>query len=154
MDLDLRETDFVPLSECQFQHWGERDGPPFSDIRPLSESAAERVWARVSPLAAAVSSDAVDDGRALDLAARDDWDASTVCRWLRSLVSDGDERVLICYQPRVVVSVPWDTACAHWLVFFWTAACVYAPRGTWVLAHDGDRFAFGRVSATQDVVCR
>ena len=140
---ELTEADFVPLAACAFQPWGERDGPPFSDIRPLGEVAAERLWSQVSPLAASLASRAAEDAHVLDLSESDDWDASSVSRWLLSRASDPSEPVLVCYQPRVVVSVPWDVVCDHWLVFFWTGACVYAPGGRWALVHDGDRFTFG-----------
>src|SRR3954447_2267826 len=46
MGIELTEKDFLPLEQCQFQHWGDHGGPPYTSIRPLSESAAERVWRR------------------------------------------------------------------------------------------------------------
>ena len=118
--------------------------PPYSHIRPLSGLAAERAWARAAPLAAAASPASVEPHDQLDLGATDDWDADSVARWLLSRGSDPEQRVLVCYQPRVVVSVPWAVLCDHWLVFFWTAACVCDPAGAWVLVHDGDRFFFRR----------
>ena len=154
MPPELTEADFVPLAQCQFQHWGERVGPPYSHIRPLGEPAAERVWAGVSPLAASLASNVADRSHVLDLSESDDWDPSTVTSWLLSRASDPQERVLVCYQPRVVVSVPWDAVCNHWLVFFWTGACVYAPREKWALVHDGDRFTFGQTAAARLQVTR
>ena len=134
---ELTENDFVPLAQFQFQHWCDRCGPPYSFIRPLREAAAERVWARVASARAEESG-----SEALDLGALDDWDASLVKRWLLSRDSDAGRHVLLCYQPRVVVSVPWGIVCEHWLVFFWTAARACADDGAWVLTHDGDRFEF------------
>jgi hypothetical protein len=99
----LTDDDLLPQEACRFQHWGERDGPPFSEVRPLTDAAAA---------------------------------------WLRTLPVDPSPRVLLCYQPKVVVSVPWATVCEHWLVFFWTAACVCDGTCDWVLFHDGDVFRF------------
>ena len=133
--VELTEADFVPQAECRFQHWGEREGEPYCFIRPLGERAAERVWARLN-VPRGASSDV------LDLAALDDWDAAQVTRWLLDRSADRDRHVLLCYQPRVVVSVPWRVVCEHWLIFFWTGACAFAADGSWVLVHDGDRFEF------------
>ena len=143
---ELTEKDFVPLADCQFQHWGDRAGPPYSHIRPLSESSAERLWARAGAFAGATqdSSDSVDAADRLDLSLLDDWDAAQVTRWLSSRVPDVGQRVLVCYQPKVAVSVPWGAVCEHWLVFFWTGAWVLGPDGDWTLVHDGDRFVFDR----------
>ena len=142
----LTEADFVPLAQCQFQHWCDRAGPPYSSIRPLNESAAERVWARAAALRAAAS-------ERLDLSTLDDWGPPLVTRWLLSRVPDADQHVFVCYQPRVVVSVPWGVVCGHWLVFFWTGACVYASDGTWKLVHDGDRFDHFVAGAPQPAAC-
>jgi hypothetical protein len=138
------DADLLPQEACRFQHWGERDGAPFSDIRPLTDAAAERVWARVAPRAgaSAIDTGASDTGLELDLNMLDDWDAATVKAWLLALPAVPGERVLVCDQPQVAVSVPWAAVCEHWLVFFWTGACVCDCSGKWVLVHDGDAFRF------------
>lgn len=148
MPLELTEKDFVPLAECQFQHWGDRTGPPYSHIRPLSESAAERVWRRTAALAAAdwAAQSGPDTSDHLDLATCGEWDADSVKRWLLGRCADADQRVFVCYQPRVAISVPWGVLCDHWLVFFWTGGCVWPASERWILVHDGDAFAFGRAS--------
>ena len=91
---DLTEKDFVPLADFEFQHWCDRAGAPYSSIRPLSEAAAERVWARVASVRA-------EESEALDLGALDDWDASLVKRWLLSCDGNADRHVLLA-QGRVV----------------------------------------------------
>src|SRR5215217_1220051 len=100
MGWELTEKDYVPLAECQFQHWGERCGAPYSHIRPLSAAAAERVWRRTAALAATgwAEADAGDCDR-LDLAACGDWDASTVRQWMLSRCVDRNQTVFVCYQP-------------------------------------------------------
>ena len=137
MPVELTETDFLPRAECQFQHWGERDGEPFCHIRPLSEAAAERLWYRRGNVTA-LRRNQVD----LNLAECGDWDADFVTRWLLDRCPDRAERVFVCYQPRVAVSVPWGVLCDHWLTFFWTAGCVWPADERWSLVHDGDRFTF------------
>ena len=145
MPLELTEKDFLPLAECQFQHWGDRAGTPYSHIRPLSESASERVWRRTAALAATEwAESAADASDRLDLATCGDWDADSVKAWLLARVPDRDQDVFVCYQPRVAIRVPWDVLCDHWLVFFWTGGCVWPASERWILVHDGDAFAFGR----------
>jgi len=151
MAIELTEKDFVPLEQCQFQHWGDRTGAPFDQIRPLGDAAAERVWARAAALSSATWSEAAPGGDQIDLGSVDG-DEKTVKRhvaaWLRRReASDGpgpDQPVILCYQPRVAVVVPWAIVCEHWLIFFWTPACAWPTSEQWVLVHDGDRFAFGR----------
>ncbi len=152
MAFPLSDTDFVPLDQCQFQRWGERGGPPFSEIRPLGEAAAERVWARAVALSSAAWARDGADADEIDLASVDgDEDAvkRRVAAWLRRRDAGGrpDEPVILCYQPRVAVVVPWRVVCDHWLVFFWTPGCAWPVSEDWVLVHDGDRFAFGRTPA-------
>ena len=146
MAIELTETDFRPLSECQFQHWGERDGEPFCHVRPLTESAAERIWRRAGALAGGRKNDLC-----LDLAECGEWDADFVTRWLLDRFPDRDERVFVSYQPRVAICVPWGVLCDHWLVFFWTAGCVWPAGEQWLLTHDGDRFAFCGASGAATV---
>ena len=149
MPFELTPKDFVPLDQCEFQHWGERSGAPFDEIRPLCDAAAERVWARTAALSAGTWSAAGPGADLIDLASMD-WDEETVKRhvslWLRRRDAGGseDREVILCYQPRVAVVVPWRVVCDHWLVFFWTPACAWPASEEWVLVHDGDRFAFGR----------
>jgi hypothetical protein len=143
----LTEKDFLPPHQCQFQHWGDRDGEPYCHVRPLSESAAERIWRRTAALAAAdwaTAGGPRDTNHSLDLAECGEWDALFVKNWLLSRVPDPDQPVFVCYQPKIAVSVPWRVVCDHWLVFFWTGGCVWPASEQWILVHDGDRFAFGR----------
>jgi hypothetical protein len=141
MPIELAEHDFAPRSALQFQHWGERDGPPFHDLRPLSPGAAERVWRRTASMAAATWTGGAGG---LDLRAADDWTRDSVRDWLLSQVADRDEQVLACYQPTVAIALPWGTLCDHWLTFLWTGGCVWPASEAWVLVHDGDQFVFGR----------
>lgn len=143
MAIELSENDFVPLSECQFQHWGEHTGRPWCEVRPLGEGAAERVWRRTAALSAASWAEGAGADR-LDLRGDDEWTPESVRDWLAARGPAPDHRVLVCYQPRVAVSVPWGVLCDHWLVFFWTGGCVWPQDERWVLVHDGDQFAFGR----------
>ena len=142
MPLDLRECDYLPLSACEFQHWGERSGPPFDMIRPLGPDAAERVWRNTVAMAAATWT-AGPGGALLDLAADDDWDEGVVRDWLLAHVPDRDLDLIVCFQPRIAVCLPWGTLCDHWLTVLWTGACAFPASGEWVLVHDGDRFALG-----------
>lgn len=139
--IELVETDFVPLAQCEFQHWGQRTGPPFCHMRGLSASAAERVWRKTAETAAAAW-DGADEQ--LDLTATADWSEASVRQWLLSRGGDRDEAVLVCFQPRVAVTLPWGLLCDHWLLVLWTGGCVWPRSGRWVLVHDGDRFAFGK----------
>ena len=141
MTIELVETDFLPLDQCEFQHWGERTGPPFCHMRALAGDAAERVWRRTAETAAAAW-DGADEQ--LDLTAASDWSESSVRSWLLSRGGDRDEQVIACFQPRVAVSLPWGVLCDHWLLVLWTGGCVWPRSGRWVLVHDGDRFAFGQ----------
>src|SRR5688500_3769730 len=59
--LQLREQDYLPLAECAFQHWGEREGEPFTHLRPLTPDAAERIWRRTSVMAARQWAESADD---------------------------------------------------------------------------------------------
>ncbi len=146
--IDLGENDYLPLAQCAFQHWGEREGEPFTRIRPLTPDAAERVWRRTASMAAqewAAGVNGADPGEALlDLRAIDSWTEQTVRDWLLDRVGDRDELVLVCYQPRVAIRVPWGTLCDHWLKLFWTGGCAWPLSERWVMVHDGDRFAIGR----------
>ena len=142
MTIDLSENDFVPIEQCEFQHWGERTGPPFCDMRALSPEAAERVWRRTAQTCAADWADRA--GEHLDLTGAGDWSEATVREWLLARAGGRDEPVIVCFQPRVAVEVPWGTLCDHWLRVLWTGGCVWPRTGDWVLVHDGDRFAFGR----------
>src|SRR5688500_3725056 len=109
MPIQLADADFLPLSECDFQHWGERSGMPYCEIRPLGPGAARRVWQRTVAMAALAWSDeeAGDDSARLDLRGTDDWDEPAVTRWMRGHVTNPDEPVIVCYQPGVAVMVPW-----------------------------------------------
>jgi hypothetical protein len=140
MTIDLAETDFLPLSQCEFQHWGERSGPPFAQMAARAPDAAERVWRRTAQAAAAAWDGAEEQ---LDLTATD-WSESTVSEWLRARGGEPAEQVIACFQPRVAVALPWRVLCDHWLLVLWTGGCVWPRSGQWVLVHDGDRFAFGR----------
>lgn len=142
MPIDLSDKDFIPLAQCEFQHWGERSGPPFCHMRALSPEAAERVWRRTAHTCGAQWADGDDEQ--LDLSAPGDWSESSVREWLLSRVGDRDEQVLVCFQPRVAVALAWGMLCDHWLLVLWTGGCVWPRSGDWVLVHDGDRFAFGR----------
>jgi hypothetical protein len=51
---------------------------------------------------------------------------------------------LVCFQPRVAVTLPWGLLCDHWLILLWTGGCVWPPSEEWVLVHDGDQFAFAQ----------
>ena len=143
MTIELVETDFLPLDQCEFQHWGERTGPPFCHMRALAGDAAERVWRRTADTASAAW-DGADEQ--LDLTAAGDWSESSVRAWLLARGGDRDEQVIACFQPRVAVSLPWGVLCDHWLLVLWTGGCVWPRSGHWLLVHDGDRFAFGRKS--------
>ena len=142
MGIELTENDFVPLAECEFQHWGERSGPPFEAMRALSPDAAERVWRRTAETAGAAWGG--DAGEQLDLAAPGDWSEASVREWLLARGGGRDEQVVVCFQPRVAVALEWGTLCDHWLLVLWTGGCVWPRSGEWVMVHDGDRFAFGR----------
>jgi hypothetical protein len=141
MTIDLTDTDFVPLAQCEFQHWGERSGPPFADMVALAGDAAERVWRRTAEAAAAAWDGAEEQ---LDLTSAADWSESSVAEWLRSRGGEPTEQVIACFQPRVAVALPWGMLCNHWLRVLWTGGCVWPRSGRWLLVHDGDRFAFGR----------
>ena len=141
MAIELTDKDFVPLAHCEFQHWGERSGPPFSHMRGLSGDAAERVWRKTAETAASAW-DGADEQ--LDLTATGDWSEASVREWLLARCGDRDEQVLVCFQPRVAVVLSWGVLCDHWLLVLWTGGCVWPCSGRWVLVHDGDRFAFGR----------
>jgi hypothetical protein len=141
MSIDLIETDFVPLAQCEFQHWGQRDGPPFCHMRALAPGAAERVWRRTAETAS-TAWDGADEQ--LDLTTAGDWSEASIRQWLLARAGERDEQVLVCFQPRVAVSLPWGVLCDHWLLVLWTGGCVWPRSGRWVLVHDGDRFAFGR----------
>ena len=143
--LQLREQDYLPLAECAFQHWGEREGEPFTHLRPLTPDAAERVWRRTSVMAARQWAESADDAAGvLDLRTADDWDTESVRDWLLTQVADREAPVVVCYQPRIAVQLPWGVACEHWLQFFWTSGCAFPISEDWVMVHDGDRFAVGR----------
>ena len=142
MAIDLTEKDFVPLAQCEFQHWGERSGPPFCHMRGLSPEAAERVWRKTAQTCGASWADGEDEQ--LDLSSCGEWSEASVRQWLLSRVSDREEQVLVCFQPRVAVALTWGLLCDHWLLVLWTGGCVWPRSGRWVLIHDGDRFAFGR----------
>ena len=150
MPIELTDADYAPLAELQFQHWGERARPPFSELRPLTADAALRVWQRTAALAAAGWAEAgegegddVHAGR-LDLRNEADWSESSVREWLLARVADRDEPVIACFQPRVAVRVAWGVLCDHWLVLLWTGGCVWPASAGWVLVHDGDQFLFGK----------
>ena len=121
MSIELVETDFVPLAQCEFQHWGERTGPPFCHMRGLSADAAERVWRKTAEAAAAAWSGADEH---LDLTATADWSESSVRDWLLSHGGGRDEQVVACFQPRVAVTLPWGLLADHWLRVLWTGGCV------------------------------
>jgi hypothetical protein len=142
MAIELSDEDFVPLEQCEFQHWGERSGPPFCHMRALSPDAAERVWRKTAETAGAAWDGGAD--RQLDLTATGDWSEASVRDWLLSRGGDRSEQVLVCFQPHVAVALEWGTLCDHWLLVLWTGGCVWPRSGQWVLVHDGDRFAFGR----------
>jgi hypothetical protein len=153
--LELCEHDYLPLAECTFQHWGEREGEPFSHLRPLTPDAAERVWRRTSAMAAqewaACEAGGGGDvggiaGRSamLDLRVEESWTEATVRQWLLEQVADREQPIVVCYQPAIAVRVPWGVLCDHWLLLFWTGGCAWPLNEAWVMVHDGDRFAVGR----------
>ena len=142
MAIDLTEKDFVPLAQCEFQHWGERSGPPFCHMRALSPDAAERVWRKTAETCGAGWADREDEH--LDLTNSGEWSETSVREWLLARGGGRDDQVLVCFQPRVAVELAWGTLCDHWLLVLWTGGCVWPRSGGWVLVHDGDRFAFGR----------
>jgi hypothetical protein len=142
MAIELTDKDFVPLAQCDFQHWGERSGPPFCHMRALSPDAAERVWRRTAQTCGTHWADGED--QQLDLSGPGDWSETSVRDWLLSRVADREQQVLVCFQPRVAVALTWGMLCDHWLLVLWTGGCVWPRSGEWVLIHDGDRFAFGR----------
>jgi hypothetical protein len=145
MGVELTDNDYVPIAGYAFQHWGERTGMPYERIRPLSDAAANRIWDRARALSVAAWSEPDDAaGGLLDLRQLDQWDRGTVREWLLARVADPAAPVVVCYQPGCAVVIDWAVLCDHWLVFFWTDACAWAMDEAWILAHDGDRFAFAR----------
>jgi hypothetical protein len=142
--LQLREQDYLPLAECAFQHWGQREGEPFTHLRPLTPDAAQRVWHRTSAMAAREWADSADADAVLDLRALDDWSNDSVRDWLLGQVGNREQAIVVCYQPKVAVHVPWGVACDHWLKLFWTSGCAFPLSEEWVMVHDGDRFAVGK----------
>jgi hypothetical protein len=142
MAIELTDKDFVPLAQCEFQHWGERSGPPFCHMRALSPEAAERVWRRTAQTCGTNWADGEDEQ--LDLSGPGDWSEGSVRDWLLSRGAGREDQVLVCFQPRVAVALTWGMLCDHWLLVLWTGGCVWPRSGEWVLIHDGDRFAFGR----------
>lgn len=150
MPLSLSETDYQPIERFAFQRWGERRGAPYCDIRPLTTTAAERVW-RWALRHVAVSEDdplphdLYDRPARLDLATSGDWDESTVRDWLLGHVPRRDAHTLVTYGPQWAVRVPWGTFCDHWLTFCWPGACCAWPESEeWVLRHDPDQFLLSR----------
>src|SRR4051812_50126526 len=100
MAIELSENDFVPLSQCEFQHWGERSGPPFCHMRALAPDAAQRVWCRTAEAAAA----AWEGGdQQLDLTSAGDWAESSVRDRLLPPAADRDPPVLVCLPPPAAV---------------------------------------------------
>jgi hypothetical protein len=142
--LQLREQDYLPLADCAFQHWGEREGEPFTHLRPLTPDASERAWQRTSAMTARQWAESAADDAVLDLQILDEWNPESVRDWLLSQIADRDQAIVVCYQPRVAIRVPWGVACDHWLHFFWTSGCAFPLSEEWVMVHDGDRFAVGR----------
>lgn len=143
--MKLNPTDFVPLAEFAFQHWDRCSGEPFAHIRPLSEDTAERVWRQAQQFASAAWNEA-DELDRFDLR-EDGWSRDDVCAWLRARVDDPQRDVIVCFQPRVAVVLPWSVVCDHWLTVLWTGGCVWPvspSASTWILVHDGDQFAFAR----------
>src|SRR5687767_10625392 len=61
MTIELTDKDFVPLAQCEFQHWGEHSGPPFCHMRALSPDAAERVWRKTAETCGAEWCDRADE---------------------------------------------------------------------------------------------
>jgi hypothetical protein len=71
--LELHEKDYLPLADCAFQHWGEREREPFTHLRPLTPDASERAWRRTSAMAARQWAESADGNDVLDLRLLDDW---------------------------------------------------------------------------------
>lgn len=136
----LSESDFLPLSDFAFQHWNQRSGPAFADVRPMTEDAARRMWRRTLEMCSAEWADR-DASQRFDLRSGH-WQTSDVCKWLCSLGPQSDQPVIVCFQPQSAVTVPWSSLCAHWLILLWTGGCAWPPTGDWLLVHDGDQFAF------------
>ena len=141
MAIELSESDYLPQWACEFQHWGERTGEPYEHLRPLKGDAAEKVWRRTVAMAAATWTTGSGSAE-LDLRTGD-WDGPSVRDWLLSRVPDRDQLLIVCYQPHIVLCVPWGVLCDHWLLLLWTGGCAYPASEDWVLVHDGDRFALG-----------
>jgi hypothetical protein len=143
MAIELTEHDYIPLSECEFQHWGQHSGPPYSEIRPLCAEAAQKVWRRTLAMAASAWSEASPESQ-FDLRGPAEWSETSVRDWLLSQVADRSATVLVCFQPQVAICIAWGVLCDHWLIFLWTGGCVWPASEDWVLVHDGDQFVFGR----------
>ena len=95
-------------------------------------------------MAARQWAESASDDAVLDLRALDDWSPDSVRDWLLTQFAHRDQPIVVCYQPRVAVRLPWGIACDHWLQFFWTSGCAFPLSEEWVMVHDGDRFAVGR----------
>jgi hypothetical protein len=80
----------------------------------------------------------------LDLRAEESWTEQSVRDWLLAQVADREQPIVVCFQPRIAVRVPWGVLCDHWLLLFWTGGCAWPLNEAWVMVHDGDRFAVGR----------
>lgn len=142
MALHLSRDDFIPLSQFEFQHWGDRAGGLYEHVRPLSPQAAQRVWRRAAELSSATWSGGGDGQSRMNLAT-DNWTTESVRDWLLLHESDGDCEVIACYQPGIAVQITWRVLCERWLTFFWTGGCIWPLNESWILVHDGDQFAFG-----------
>lgn len=150
--LVLREADYRPIDGYPFQRWGERTGPPFVDIRPLTSAAAARVWRRTVELNGhgwddALPPDAFPEQSVLDL--RDAalaWDRQVVRDWLLGRQPDRDVRVLACYGPEWAVELAWGAFCDHWLTFLWVDACAWPVCESWLLRFANERLTFGRTA--------
>ena len=146
----LVEKDYRPIAGYPFQRWGERDGRPFCDIRPLSPDAARRAWRRTVLLNGAEW----DGSLPTDWYARQDeldlrdpvvpWDEASVRDWLAARGVNRNERVLACYGPEWVIEIDWATFYDHWLTFLWVDACAWPTSEAWFLRYAGERFVFGR----------
>ena len=142
MGIVLTEKDYQPLATYTFQHWNERTGPAFCNMRPLTEDAARRVWQRACVMTQAAWADGEGNHR-FDLQ-NSDWDGPRVRDWLLACVPERDHRVIVCFQPQSAISVPWGDLCDHWLLLLWTGGCAWPADERWVMVHDGEQFVFGK----------